>query len=83
MPSIDVYTTPTCGFCKMLKAFLGERHIPFTEHDVTATDEARSEMMEVSGGAMSVPVVVFDKGKDSQEVQIGYDEGKVKTALGL
>lgn len=83
MPTIDVYTTPTCGFCKMLKAFLSEHHIPYTEHDVTATEAARDEMQEVSGGSMSVPVIVFDKGKPTQSVQIGYDESKVKAALGL
>lgn len=83
MQTLDVYTTPTCGFCKMLKAFLSEHSIPYTEHDVTATETARKEMMDVSDGSMSVPMIVFDKGKSTQTVQIGYDESKVKAALGL
>ena len=83
MPTVDIYSTPTCGFCKMLKSFLSERNIPFTDHDVTVTEEARDEMMGLSGGSMSVPVIVFDKGKESQAVQIGYDEGEVSAALGL
>jgi len=82
MRSIDIYSTPTCPFCKALKAFLDEKGISYTDYDVSA-DEAKREEMQAISGSLSVPVVVFDKGKDSQEFQVGFDKGEVKKALGL
>lgn len=83
MKTITIYSTPTCGFCKMLKAFLQSQSIPYTDHDVTIDDKALEEMQQLAPNNMSVPVVVFDKGKSDQEIQVGYDQGKVEKALGL
>lgn len=83
MKTVTIYTTPTCGFCKQVKAFLTQENIAYEEHDVTTDDAALQEMQDLSGGSMSVPFIVFNKGLDNQETQIGYDPEKVKAALGL
>jgi glutaredoxin 3 len=82
MRTIDIYSTPTCPFCRTLKGFLDEKKIAYTDHDV-ATDEAKREEMMSLSGSMSVPVVIFDKGKENQEVQIGFVQSAVEKALGL
>lgn len=83
MPTVDIYTTPTCGFCKALKTFLSENNIPFTEHDILDDKVAFDEMQQLSGGSMSVPFIVFNKDQNDQETQLGFNLENVKTALNL
>jgi len=57
--SVVVYTTPTCGFCQQVKAYLHQRGVPFTEHDVGRDPQAAAEMVRLSG-QQGVPVVLVD-----------------------
>ena len=57
--SIAVYSTPTCGFCRQVKAYLHQRGVRFTEYDVSRDPERASEMVRLSG-QRGVPVVVID-----------------------
>lgn len=83
MKTVTIYSTPTCGFCKQLKAFLGEKNISFTDHDVTVDEVAREKMQTLTNGGTAVPVIVFNEGQSDQEVQVGFDVVKVQTTLGL
>lgn len=83
MKTIDIYSTPTCGFCKQLKAFLDEQKIPFTDHNVVEDEAASQEMQRITDGGTSVPVIVFNQGQPDQEFQIGYNPEQVKVTLGL
>ena len=83
MPTIDIYTTPTCGFCHALKAFLNEREVNYTAHDITADPAALAEMQSLSGGNMGVPFIVYNKGEADQSVQTGFDASKVSQELNL
>lgn len=74
MQTIDIYTTPQCGFCKALKSKLDEKTIPYTSHDVTANEKDLADMSELSAGAMSVPVTVINKGTENQKVAVGYPD---------
>lgn len=35
MNTIDVYSTPQCGFCKTLKTKLDAQNMAYTAHDIT------------------------------------------------
>lgn len=83
MKTVIIYSTPMCGFCKMLKAFLQSQSIAYADRDVTVSEKNLQEMQELVPGNMSVPVVVFNKGKSDQEIQVGYDQEKVEKALGI
>lgn len=83
MKTVTIYSTPTCGFCKALKQFLDAEDIQYTDFDVTTDETALKEMQDVSDGSLSVPIIVFSKGEADQEVQIGFEVDKVKTALNL
>lgn len=72
--TIDIYSTPQCGYCKQLKAVLTEKKIPFTNHDVTTSEGDLAEMQNLTNGGMSVPVTVVDKGTPKQKVAVGYDD---------
>jgi glutaredoxin 3 len=77
MKQVAIYTTPTCHFCHMTKEFFKEHNISFTEYNVAEDAERRREMVEKSG-QMGVPVVTID-----DEIVIGFDEGKLKSLLGI
>lgn len=73
MPKITIYTTPTCVYCKMTKAFFKEHNVQYEEKDVTTDDKAREEMVQKSQ-QMGVPVIDIDG-----QILVGFDkEGLTK-----
>ena len=77
MVKITIYTTPTCGFCKLIKAYFKENSIKYEEKDVTADQTAQKQMIDKSG-QMGVPVIDIDGA-----IVIGFDREKLKALLGL
>ncbi len=65
-----IYTTPTCMYCKMAKAFFIENNIEFEEKNVATDAEARDEMIHKTG-QLGVPVTDFGNG-----IVIGFDKEK-------
>lgn len=81
--TVTVYSTTTCPYCKMLKGYLGEKNVEYTEKLVDQDDAAREEMMKESGGFLGVPFTVVVKDDGTKEDIIGFDKGKVNKVLGL
>lgn len=81
MKPVTIYTTPTCGFCKLTKEFFKEHDIEYTEHDVSTDSEKAQKMVDLSG-QMGVPVVIIGEGED-QDIIVGFDEAKLKETLGV
>lgn len=79
---ITIYSTTTCPYCKMLKEYLKEKGISFTEKIVDQDDAARDEMVKISGGFMGVPFTVIDK-DGKKETVLGFDKGKLNDILGI
>lgn len=79
---VTVYSTSTCPYCKMLKDYLSEKQVAFSEKMVDVDEAARQEMMSVSGGFLGVPFSVIMK-NGSKETVIGFDKGKLNSILGL
>ena len=77
MEKVTVYSTAECPWCKKVKAFLKEHKVSFTNKDVGEDTKAAQEMIAKSG-QQGVPVTVI-----GNEVITGFDEGKLKKALGL
>jgi len=75
--NVTVYSTPTCPYCKLVKKFLTKHDIAFTDIDVSADAKAAEAMIKKTG-QLGVPVVDID-GKTI----IGFDEEKLKKALGI
>lgn len=82
MANITVYSTPTCGYCTMLKDFLNGKNVEFTEIDVAADQEAAKKMVEKTG-QMGVPVSIIELEEGKEEVVIGFDQAKIIELLGL
>jgi alkyl hydroperoxide reductase subunit F len=60
----------------MAKEFLSQKGVEYIAYDVTKDRDALKEMMEISGGARSVPVISI-----CNEVMVGFDSDRVQQAL--
>lgn len=81
--SITIYSTTTCPYCKMLKGYLVEKNISFTERVVDQDQPAQEEMMKLSQGSMGVPFTVIKKDDGSEVKILGFDKAKVDQTLGI
>lgn len=81
--TVTVYTTTTCPYCKMLKDFLKEHNIVFTEKLVDQDDASRDEMMSQSDGFLGVPFSVVSKDDGTKETVLGFDKGRLNSVLGI
>lgn len=77
MQKITIYTTQTCAYCKMAKAFFKENNVSYDEKDVTVDDKAREEMIQKSG-SMTVPVIDVDG-----QIIVGFDKPALEKLIGL
>ena len=55
MQTVEIYTSPLCGYCHAAKRLLSEKGVDFTEIDVLAQPDRRSEMMDRANGRHTVP----------------------------
>jgi len=74
---VTVYSTPTCPYCVMVKAFLKEKGIDYHDIDVSTDEEAAREMVEKTG-QMGVPVIMI-----GEKVIVGFDQEAIMKALGM
>ena len=74
---VEIYSTPTCHFCHMVKDYLSEKNIPFTDYNVATDLEKRQEMVQKSG-QMGVPVIFI-----GDEMVIGFNQERIDALLGL
>jgi glutaredoxin 3 len=59
MPKIEIYTKWTCGYCARAKALLEKKGAAFDEYDISMDPAKREEMIQRSGGRMTVPQIFF------------------------
>ena len=59
MSRITVYTTEPCGYCRVAKALLEKRNVPFAEVNLAKDPEGRAELVRLTG-MMTFPQVVID-----------------------
>lgn len=60
MPSIEIYTKSTCGFCHMAKRLLTSKGVSFAEVDILVQPEKRAEMIGRANGGSTVPQIFID-----------------------
>ncbi len=60
MKTIEIYTSPLCGFCHAAKRLLSQKGASFTEIDIWAEPERKTEMVERAGGLKTVPQIFID-----------------------
>lgn len=69
MKSVEIYTTPMCGYCHAAKRLLTSKNVSFKEIDVSRDRERRQEMLARANGRHTVPQIFVE------ETHVGgYDE---------
>jgi glutaredoxin 3 len=74
----ELYTTPTCGYCRQAKEYLRKLGIGVQEKDITANPGYMQEFERRVGAHTGVPVI-FLKGVKV----LGYGKKKIDEILGL
>ena len=77
MTTIKIYSTPTCPWCKLAKAYFKEKGMEFQDFNVAGDEKAQKEMIDKSG-QMGVPVIDID-GK----IVVGFDKEKINEILNI
>jgi alkyl hydroperoxide reductase subunit F len=76
MSKVTVYSTQSCQYCRMTKAFLEKHGVPYDSIDVGSDQAAAKKMIELSG-QRGVPVIVID-----DEVIVGFDSQRLNELFG-
>ena len=74
---VIVFSTPTCPYCQMAKAYLKEKKIPFRNIDVTVDQKMAQEMVGRSGQT-GVPQLWING-----EVVVGFNKPLIDQLLDL
>lgn len=67
----------------MLKDYLTEKNVAFTEKLVDQDELAKEEMVRDSGGFLGVPFTTIAKDDGSKATVIGFDKNKIDEILTL
>lgn len=78
---VTIYSTKTCGYCKLAKEFMDTKGVGYTDIDV-GVDQAKAREMIEKSGQMGVPVIVVGEGSE-EELIVGFDQNRLAQSLGL
>jgi glutaredoxin 3 len=57
---VEIYTTPSCGYCRAAKVLLTRKNASFKEIDVSRDSELRQAMVARAKGRTSVPQIFIN-----------------------
>ncbi|BBK30781.1 glutaredoxin 3 [Stella humosa] len=60
MATVEIYSSPWCGYCARAKTLLDRKGVAYTDIDVDADTKRRDEMTKRAGGRTSVPQIFID-----------------------
>jgi len=78
--NITIFTTNTCGYCSMVKKWLGSKGLNYEEVNLDNDPARQQEAYELSG-QLTVPITVVTKEDDSREVVVGYNLSQLAPAV--
>ncbi len=77
MTKVMVYSTNSCPYCQMAKAFLRDHNIDFADINVQE-DRAAAEEMVKKSGQYGVPVIDIDG-----QIIVGFDKNRIAALLNI
>lgn len=57
MKSVEIYTSPLCGYCHAAKRLLTQKGVSFSEVDVLVDPTRKPEMIQRANGGRTVPQI--------------------------
>ncbi len=76
MPTLVIYTQPSCGYCQELKDYLRKNNIAFEEKDITKDRSAWDELLN-KYKARATPLVVY-----GDKTMLGFNPDELQKMLG-
>lgn len=73
--SVSIYTTPSCGYCRVAKDWFRKNNVSFTEYDVSK-DQRKAEEMVRKSGQMGVPVIEVNG-----RIIVGFNQPLIESSL--
>ncbi|HET7629762.1 MAG TPA: glutaredoxin family protein [Candidatus Saccharimonadales bacterium] len=78
---ITIYTRTTCAYCVNVKKYLDMKNQAYKVINLDEQPALADEIIAKSG-ARTVPVVVVrDEAKDTEDITVGWNPGKLAAAL--
>lgn len=78
--NITIYSTTTCPYCVMLKRWLDDKKVKYTDYLVDQNPVAAQNMVHLSG-QMGVPFSTIEYEDGSMEKILGFDRSRFEAAL--
>jgi glutaredoxin-like YruB-family protein len=78
MKKVTIYSTPTCGYCKIAKQFFNDKGVAYTEIDVLSDLAGRQALEKKIGRITGVPVITVD-----DQAVVGFDQAHLTAMLGV
>lgn len=76
-PTVTVYSTPWCAFCKTEKQWLDSLGVPYVSKDIEEDEGAKEELLaKLDGVFKGVPTTDI-----GGEMIVGFDRPKLQAAL--
>jgi glutaredoxin-like YruB-family protein len=76
MPTLIIYTQPSCGYCQELKDYLKKNNIDYEEKDITKDKAAWDELVN-KYKARATPLVVY-----GDKSMLGFSPDDLNKLLG-
>jgi glutaredoxin 3 len=76
-PSVILFTTPTCSWCRTVKQYLRKHDIRFKEVDISRDQRAARDMMRRSG-QQGVPVTLINN-----RPVVGFNKSEINRLLNI
>jgi len=77
MNTITIYSTASCGFCRMLKRFLDDHKISYVTKMADEDQAIAQELFEKSG-QLGVPFsIITDQDGNQVDTMLGFDAQKI------
>jgi len=59
-PSVDIYITSWCPYCKKAMAYLSSKDIPFNAYDIEQDSQAKAKKLSLDPSYTGVPLTVIN-----------------------
>lgn len=79
--TVELFTTPTCKYCHLVKDFLSENRVQFAMYDISKDHVQAQRLFEMTS-RISVPITLV-KTNGIYEVIIGSNINRLKEVLNL
>jgi glutaredoxin 3 len=78
---VTIYTSNTCGQCKMVKKILTMKNHAYEEVNIDESPDRHQEVLQLSGQQRVPVTLIQDESTGTQSVITGYNPGQLMPAL--